>query len=203
MTDFAQKFLLCFVPLAVAIDAISLVPIFISLTHSLDAARRRMVIVQSMATALCVGVAFTLAGKALLYFMGIEATDFQIAGGIILLALAMPDILGKPLIRRDVEGLTVGVVPLGVPLLVGPGVLTAMLLLSDRHGYAPAILALVANLALAMLGFWFSARIVRAIGDLGTKALTKIMGILLAAYAVMLVRDGIQHVLAGAQKAAP
>jgi multiple antibiotic resistance protein len=190
-----QDFFMCFVPLAVAIDAISLVPVFIALTSSLNAAERRKVILQSMITAAAVGIAFTLVGKALLSLMGIQQVDFQIAGGIILLGLALPDILGKPLVRRDVSGLTVGVVPLGVPLLVGPGVLTAMLLLSDKYHYALPIAALLANLGLAMLGLWFSTTILRVIGDLGTKALTRIMAILLAAYAVMLVRDGIQQIM--------
>ena len=196
MPDSLKDFLMCFVPIAIAVDAISLLPIFIVLTDSMDAAGRRRIIVQSFLTAAGVGVAFLLAGKGLLVLMGIRPEDFQIAGGLILLGLAIPDILGFLLIRRDVAGLTAGVVPLGVPLIVGPGVLTAGLLLSDRYGYPLTIAALVANLLIAMAGFFLASRIVRVLGEAGTKALTKLMGLLLASYAVMLVRSGIQKVAA-------
>jgi multiple antibiotic resistance protein len=79
-----------------------------------------------------------------------------------------------------------------MPLMVGPGVLTATLLLAPRYGYAATILALVVNLVIAVAGFWLSDRIMKVIGEAGIKALTKVVGLLLAAYAVMLVRDGIQ-----------
>jgi len=196
MAKFLSAFLLCFIPIAVAIDAISLVPIYITLTDGFSRGEQRRIVFQSFMTSIVVGIVFLVAGKGLLRLMGIEQWDFQIAGGIILLGLAIPDILGHPLIRRDVSGLTVGVVPLGMPLMVGPGVLTASLLLSDRYGYVPTIAALVINLVIAVTGFWFSRGIIRVIGEAGTKALTKLVGLLLAAYAVMLVRDGIQRALA-------
>lgn len=199
MGEFANQFVMCFVPLAVAVDAISLVPIFVGMTAQLDAEARRRIIWQSFLTAAGVGIAFLLVGKGLLLLMGIRPEDFQIAGGLILLGLALPDILGRPLIRRDVAGLTAGVVPLGVPLIVGPGVLTAGLLLCDRYGYAPTIAALLVNLVLAAVGFLASTRIIRVLGEAGTKAVTKLMGLLLASYGVMLVRDGIQRVLASAR----
>jgi multiple antibiotic resistance protein len=195
MAEFLKAFVLCFIPIAVAIDAISLVPIYMTLTAGFAAQEQKRIIIQSFVTSIVVGVVFLVAGKGLLRVMGIKQADFQIAGGIVLLGLAIPDILGRPLIRRDVSGLTVGVVPLGMPLMVGPGVLTASLLLSDRYGYAPTIAALVVNLVIAVTGFWFSRGIIRVIGEAGTKALTKLVGLLLAAYAVMLVRDGIQKAL--------
>lgn len=190
--EFVRAFLLCFIPIAVAIDAISLVPIYMTMTSGLTRQEQKRIVLQSFVTATAVGVVFLIAGKALLWAMGIKEWDFQIAGGIILLGLAIPDILGYPLIRRDISGLTIGVVPLGMPLMVGPGVLTASLLLSDRYGYAATIAALVVNLVIAVMGFWFSGGILRVIGEAGTKALTKVVGLLLAAYGVMLVRDGIQ-----------
>jgi multiple antibiotic resistance protein len=196
MPKVLNDFLMCFVPIAIAVDAVSLLPIFISITGHMDAAGRTRIIWQSVLTAAGVGVAFLLVGKALLLLMGIQPTDFQIAGGLILLGLALPDILGRPLIRRDAAGLTAGVVPLGVPLIVGPGVLTAGLLLCDRYNYPLTIAALLVNLLIVMAGFFLASRIVRVLGEAGTKALTKLMGLLLASYAVMLVRDGIQHVVA-------
>jgi len=190
--DFVKTFLLCFVPIAVAIDAISLVPIYMAIAGGLTRSEQKKIILQSFVTSIAVGVAFLVAGKGLLWVMGIKEGDFQIAGGIILLGLAIPDILGHPLVRRDISGLTVGVVPLGTPLMVGPGVLTASLLLAGRYGYAPTIAALVVNLVIAVTGFWLAEKIIRGIGEAGTKALTKVVGLLLAAFAVMLVRDGIQ-----------
>ena len=196
--EFLRQFILCFVPIAVAVDAISLVPIFIGMTERFNESSRRQIIWRSIVTAAVVGIAFLIAGKGLLVLMGIRPEDFQIAGGLILFGLGLPDILGRPMIRREVAGLSMGVVPLGVPLIVGPGVLTACLLLGDRYGYKATISALLVNLALVAVGLLFAARILRLLGEAGTKALTKLTGLLLLSYGVMLVRDGIEKIIASA-----
>jgi len=197
--DVVKVFGLCFVPLFVALGPVSLVPVYVGLTRGFRREQRRAIIVQSFVTAGIGAVAFLLLGKVVLRLMGIEQCDFQIAGGIILLGLALPDILGFPMLKRDVSGLTVGVVPLGMPLMVGPGVLTALLLLSDLYGYVPTLVALIVNLVIAVLGFGFAGRIMRVMGETGTKAATRLVGLFLAAYAVMLIRDGVVQAVVGAR----
>ena len=192
MWDTLRPFVLAFIPIFIAIDTMSLVPIYISITESMDQSARRRVIVQCFITASAVGIAFLFLGRLLLRVMGIQVADFQVAGGIILLALALPDILGLQQLRRDTAGVTVGVVPLGTPLIVGPAVLTAMLLLADTYGYVPTITSLMVNLVLAVSAFFFSDYIFRLIGQAGIKAISKIVGLILASYAVMLIRKGIQ-----------
>ena len=91
---------------------------------------------------------------------------------------------------------TVGVVPLGVPLIVGPASITTMLILSDSHGLGWTLAGLVANLVVVALVFVFSRAIARALGDGGMTALSKIVGLFLAAIAVMMMRVGIQGAFA-------
>lgn len=190
MLDLLKPYALAFIPIFVAIDAVSLVPIYINITQGMDPAAKHRVIGQCFLTAAIVGIAFLFVGRGIFWVMGIAVSDFQIAGGIILLAVAIPDILGLQQLRRDTAGVTVGVVPLGIPLIVGPAVLTAMLLLADTYGYAPAITSLVVNLVLVVSAFLLSDRIIRLVGEPGVKAISKIVALLLAAYAVMLIRKG-------------
>ncbi|MFA4943942.1 MAG: MarC family protein [Lentisphaeria bacterium] len=189
---FIQRFLFCLVPLFVAVDALGVLPLFVGMTAEAAPERRRQVIWQSVATAAAVSLAFLLLGKGVLKLLGITVADFMVAGGVLLFALALNDLLSVQGHRRrqpDPEGL--GVVPLGVPLISGPAVLTTSLLLVDLHGFAPTALALVANIAAAGVVFAAAPWIYRWLGKAGTRALSKLASLLLAAIAVMMVRKGL------------
>ena len=190
-----KEFWLCFVPLFVAVDAIGVLPLFVSMTEGLPADRLRKVVAQSVVTAATVALAFLLFGPLLLRFMGITVADFMIAGGLLLLVIALNDLLSGGKRRRLLEQAELGAVPIGVPLITGPGVLTTCLLLVGLHGRALTASAVVVNIALAGLIFAFSGKITRAIGLSGTRTVSKVASLLLAAIAVMLIRKGIAEIL--------
>ena len=189
------EFWLCFVPLFVAVDAIGVLPLFVSMAEGLPADRLRKVVAQSVVTAATVALAFLLFGPVLLRFMGITVADFMIAGGLLLLVIALNDLLSGGKRRRLLEQAELGAVPIGVPLITGPGVLTTCLLLVGLHGRALTASAVVVNIALAGLIFAFSGKITRAIGLSGTRTVSKVASLLLAAIAVMLIRKGIAEIL--------
>lgn len=190
-----KEFWLCFVPLFVAVDAIGVLPLFLSMTEGMPADRLRKVVAQSVVTAATVALAFLLFGPVLLRFMGITVADFMIAGGLLLLVIALNDLLSGGKRRRLLEQAELGAVPIGVPLITGPGVLTTCLLLVGLHGRALTASAVVVNIALAGLIFAFSGKITRAIGLSGTRTVSKVASLLLAAIAVMLIRKGIAEIL--------
>ena len=185
-----RNFWLCFVPLFVAVDPIGILPLFLNLTEGIDAARRRRVILQSMMTASIVAVFFLLCGPALLSFLGITVQDFMIAGGLLLLAISLTNLLSGETRQRQMVAEEIGAVPIGVPLITGPGVLTTCILLAQTYGKPLTTLAVLLNIALAGTALLAAERITRALGRAGTKTVSKIAGMLLAAISVMLIRRG-------------
>lgn len=186
-----KEFWLCFVPLFVAVDALGILPIFAAIVGTAEEKRVHAVIRSSIATALLVAVPFIFFGEWMLRLLGISVADFMIAGGIVLLLLSVRDMLSfeKRPLAPDLEGL--GPVPIGVPLIVGPAVLTTIMLLVRQYGFFMTTLSTLINLALVGVVFFLSGRIMRFIGNNGAQIASKIANLLLAAIAVMLVRKGI------------
>jgi multiple antibiotic resistance protein len=186
---------MCFVPLFVAVDAIGILPMFMNLTEGLEQARIRRVIIQSVITATVVALVFLAIGKFILMFLGITVADFMIAGGVLLFIISLSDMLTVEKRQRSVEVESLGAVPLGVPLIVGPAVLTTTILLINQYGFAPTISATIVNIGVAGVVFWFSSWINRLLGKSGAKIISKLASLLLAAIAVMMVRKGIMTFL--------
>lgn len=193
-----HDFLLAFIPLFVAVDAIGSLPILLGLLERVDARRRRAVVVQSIFTAATVAALFVLGGRPLLRLLGVTASDFMIAGGALLFVLSLGDLLSAGQTHRKIDPETVGAVPIGVPLITGPAVLTTCMLLVDQYRMFPTLLAAVANVLLAGMLFGFAAPITRALGSAGTKVLSKIANLLLASIAVMMMRKGVVALIAQA-----
>jgi len=183
-----------FIPLFVAMDVFAVLPIFISITSELDQDSRKIVVRQSIFTALAVSLAFVAVGEAVFRILGISVDDFKIAGGLLLLVIAVLDLVRFSGERRKVEG-TMGVVPIGVPLIVGPAVLTTLIVLIDHHGIIPTIISLILNLLIVWGSFMKAEDITRLIGKNGIVALSKVMAILLASIAVMMIRLGIENII--------
>jgi len=186
-----REFWLCFVPLFVAVDAIGLVPMYLGLTEGIEPARLRGIVWQSVATAASVATAFLAFGPALLRSLGITVPDFMIAGGALLFAISLSDLITGEKRLREIDPATIGAVPLGVPLIAGPAVLTTCVVLADAHGRLLTAAAVLANIALAGVAFRFAGPITHRLGRTGTKAVSKVASVVLAAIGVMLVRRGI------------
>ncbi len=186
-----KDFLLCFIPLFVAIDAIGLLPIFLGITKGFSREQVIKIILQSIMTAALVAFAFVLIGEPLLEWLGLVVSDFMIAGGILLFLIALNDLIGKPENYMEEDKTAVGAVPIGIPLITGPAVLTTSLLLVKQYGLVLTIFALAANIAIAGIIFMFALPLRKILGISGTRTLSKISAILLASIAVMIVRKGL------------
>jgi len=185
-----KSILLAFIPVFVAVDPIGVLPVYISLTQGMSVAEKRSVIVQSMLTAAGLAVGFLFLGRAVFDLLGITVGDFLVAGGAILFCIAIIDIITSERERRR-PGEALGIVPLGTPLVAGPALLTTTLLLVDQHGFAATLIAVVANLLITGALFWGSRWVLALLGEPGTRALSKLTNLFLAAIAVMMVRRGL------------
>ncbi len=186
-----QEFIQTFVPLFVAIDVFGLFPIFISLTEALEVDEKKKVALDASITAWITGIVFALGGSYILSFLGIEITDFQIAGGILLLILAINDLLSEEKRRRK-PSRSMGIVPIGIPLIAGPATLTALITLSSMYPVWMVLISFTLNILIVFLALWYSSVLVRYLGTSGSNAISKIMLILLAAIGVMLIRKGVE-----------
>jgi multiple antibiotic resistance protein len=184
-----EKFFLAFIPVFVAIDPIGLVAIFMGLGTSASHEHRTRQAFLGIFTALCIAVGFIFLGKIIFAALGITVADFQVAGGLILLGLAGRELLGVG--PHDREGTDeFGVVPLGMPLIAGPALLTALLILVDTVGLLFTLVSLLINLALVAIAFCNADQFSRWMGKQGLRGISKIIALLLAAIAVSLIRRG-------------
>lgn len=184
-------FWLCFVPLFVAVDAIGVLPLFIGMTEGLKKDKVEKIVLQSVATAAIVALTFLALGETALRFLGITMSDFMIAGGIVLLIIAITDLVHfeKRVFKLDPDSL--GAVPIGVPLIVGPAVLATSMLLTREYGFWPTFFAILVNVSIAGIVFWFSIPINKLLGKAGAKTFSKLANLLLASIAIMIMRKGI------------
>ncbi|MDD5645510.1 MAG: MarC family protein [bacterium] len=189
-----RNILLAFIPVFVAVDAIGVLPIFASLTKDIGRKERMSIIIQSMVTAVCLAVGFVFLGKFVFRFLGITVSDFMIAGGSILFCIAIIDILTSEK-RRRVPSREIGAVPIGTPLIVGPAVLTTSLVIIAEYGLLASLISILTNILLAGLIFSLSDVMIEKLGIAGSKALSKIMALLLASIAVMMIRKGMMLIL--------
>lgn len=194
MENFFKALLNTFIPIFVAIDIFVVLPIFISLIEGISHTKRRKIVSQSILTALIVSLVFVAIGEVVFKLLGITTDDFKIAGGLVLLVFAILDVVKHSEERRKLSG-HMGVVPIGVPLIVGPAVLTTLLVLVDHYGVIVTIVSLVLNLVIVYLSFIKAERIVKLFGKGGIAALSKIMAILLASIAVMMIRIGVVNII--------
>jgi multiple antibiotic resistance protein len=188
--DILNPFLLSFIQILVAMDAPGLLPIFVSITQGIKPRERKKILRESLLTALLITIGFTFLGAAVFRALVIRVEDFMIAGGIILLIIAVSDIVLAGA-RKYTISPTFGVVPLGTPLIAGPATLATTLALVSTYGYFPVLLSLAANILFAWLIFSQSDRIIRLIGTNGALAFAKVAALLLAAIAVKMIRSGL------------
>ena len=196
------EFWAVFIPLFVTIDALGMVPVFLGVTSGMSVARRRALTVEATIAAAAICLVFMFVGEVLFRFLGIDANDFKIAGGILLLVLAVMDLVmvGKPAVD---EGHSSGIVPLATPLIAGPATLTTILVLSSNYGYAMTALSIGINLVILLVAMLGAVRLVRVVGEDAMRALSKLVMILLAAIAVHFIRTGIMAVMQEAAAATP
>jgi len=184
-----------FVTLFVIMDPPGTIPLFLSLTSGRSSAMRKRLAGQAVLVAFVVIVVFALFGQSILHYLGITIPALQAAGGLLLLLVALELLTGQADDPVETANVNVALVPLGTPLLAGPGAIVATIVFVQRvddvwEGAAVA-LGIVAVHVVLWLFMRFSVVIIRVIKESGVILITRIAGILLSAIAVQLIADAV------------
>lgn len=186
-----SNFVTAFLPLFIAIDVIGILPTFLNMTNGVAIEEKRKIVLQAVVTSLAVGALFVLVGKYIFSFLGISMSDFKVAGGALLFLFSVKDLTVSDGERKEqAVDPHLGIVPIGMPLIAGPGVLTSMLLMVPSQGEGLVLSAYVINILLVLAVFWYSNYVIRFIGEALAKAIGKLFAIFLGAIGVMMIRNG-------------
>ncbi len=196
MTHMATLSTLAFaiLPLLIALDPAAAVSVYLSLTRRLGGRERLIVLRDTIITALVLGFAFMFLGALIFRALGIDENDFKIGGGLILLVLSLSDLVGSDRAERTMST-HVGIVPLGTPMIIGPAVLASLTILQNQHGNLLAGTAFLITISLLAAALAAGGLIARLMGEGGLAAMSKIVSILLAAFAVHLIRAGVTAII--------
>lgn len=192
-----------FVTIFVVMDPIGNIPIFLALTRELSRAERRRAGLQATSVAGLVVVGFAVAGRWLLSLLSISIPSIEIGGGVVLglaaLQLLLPGVAGGS--PGEADQANVALVPLGTPLLAGPGAIAATLVFMRKAhgpaGDAQVILAIAATLAIVLVVLRYAGLLGRLIRKGGVEVLSRVFGLLLVAIAVQMIAAGAQQWAAG------
>ena len=197
-----------FLPLFVAINIPGILPIYIGMTETFTAAERRTLLGRALAAAMVLAVAMLFAGQVIFDALGITVNDLRVGGGLILLVIAITDLaFGELKNRRGgeddaelVEGSAamrdLPIVPLGIPLIIGPGAITTILVSEGAYGWLVTLFAIGINAALVSVAFSFGPGLLRLFGPDTSKAVAKVASLFLAAISVAMIRGGIAGMMA-------
>lgn len=196
------------VTLLVTIDPAGLAPLFLAVTGDMDSAQRKNVAIRSTIIAFCILTTFVIAGTGILTLFGITLPAFRIAGGLLLFSISYEMIFAKRQERQEDTAKkaisidhvrSVAVFPLAIPLIGGPGAISAAILLSndfhspiERIGLIGIIGAII---FLTYLVFLLAERVDKILGQTGRLVLTRLLGVILSALAVQFVADGIKAMI--------
>jgi multiple antibiotic resistance protein len=190
-----------FVTLFVIMDPVGTIPIFLSLTRGRAPASVRRAAWQAVAVSFAVIVAFAFFGQQILRYLGISLPALQCAGGLLLLLVALELLTGKEEAPTASSDVNVALVPLGTPLLAGPGAIVATMVLSRRVDTVPDFVAVALGVVGVHISLWlamrFSMPILRLLREGGVVLVSRISGLLLSAIAVQLVADAVRAFIAG------
>lgn len=200
--------LLCFSSLFTVIDPVAAAPVFVSMMHGQPRAAVRSAALRACAVALGVLAVFALSGALVFRVFGITLDAFRIGGGLVFLGIGLPMMTGHAPKRAPEPGdaSDPAVVPLGVPLLAGPGAITTVMVLMGQAGtrtHAAALLAaLVGALAATLAALLVAPALLRRLGPSGVTLVTKVMGLIVVVLGVQLVLDGVRPVVIDILRAA-
>jgi multiple antibiotic resistance protein len=206
LTDFISAAL---VTLLVTLDPVARAPIFVSLTRGMNAAERRRVSTRASLIAFGILAFFGLGGELLLRLLGVGIPAFRISGGLLLFWIAFEMVFERRNERKQHTAdiaitedhiRNVAAFPLAIPLMAGPGAITAVILLAGRaDGNVVALSALIALIALGVLScflvFAAADRVSRWLGVTGNVVLTRLLGVILAGLAVQFIINGVEALL--------
>ncbi|UQN31195.1 MarC family protein [Brachybacterium kimchii] len=189
-----------FVTLFVIVDPPGTVPIFLSLTRTMTSKQRSRAAMVAVGVAILIIASFAVFGRFILAYMHISLPALQFSGGLLLLLISLQLLMGKEGELAQSSGVNVALVPLGTPLLGGPGAIVAMMLFVDQsHGELPRVNALIIALVVMAVVLYvfmrFADVIAKILGDGGVTLVTRISGVLLAAISVQMLFDSVHSFL--------
>ncbi len=183
------------ISLLIVVDPLGNIPIFISVTSSLPENRRIETFNVAVLTGFSLLTVFALLGEWVLNIFRIELYSFRIAGGILLLFIALELLLKASYEINLYSPEKAGAVPLGVPLLVGPGAITTVIIILKSYGVLTALLSVIAVAFTTWIILRFSLPLYKVLGEVGSTIISKIMAMLLAAIAVQYILEGVTEYL--------
>lgn len=197
-----DEFLLIFIPMFVVIDPFGVMPIYLAMTSSMNRASRLRTLRYSLLFATVLLLAFALVGKAVLDYLSVSIDALMITGGLLLLVIGVTMLYegDTPRSRRkgveeaeDVphEPEDVAFVPLGTPMIAGPGAISVVIILTGTGDMPLVVLSLLAIMIISAAILWQVGLVYKLIGNAGTRALTRVMGLITSAYAVQMILDGV------------
>jgi multiple antibiotic resistance protein len=214
--DIIGDVLAAFLPLFVAINIPGILPLYIGMTETFTADDRRQLLIRALAAALILAVLMLFAGQVIFDTLGITLNDLRVGGGLILLVIAVTDLAfgdtknrraGKKEERKKMEAaieaaeeahetVDLPIVPLGIPLIIGPGAITTILVSDGQFGWEVTLLSIVSNMLLVFVAFTFGPSLLRLFGPGTSKAVAKVASLFLAAISVAMIRAGVTGMLA-------
>lgn len=196
------------VTLLVTIDPAGLAPLFLAVTGGMDTKQRKQVAMRCALIAFAILFLFTIAGSGILALFGITLPAFRVAGGLLLFWLAFEMIFQKRQERQEetaqkaitVDHLrSIAVFPLAIPLIAGPGAISATILLSNEFAEPLEKATLIGIIAcivlLVYLVFLLAEKVDKLLGETGRTVLTRLLGVILSALAVQFVADGVKALM--------
>ncbi len=173
----------------IVMDSLGNIPIFYSMLGNLNEKIKHDRIKKIIIASSIILIFFLMFGNLILSFFNITLSDFKLAGGIILFIIALKFILGIRILEHQ-KNHSFAIVPIATPLIVGPGVITTVIILTNIYGFFITLIASLLNLALTLLILKKSQFLFTFLGKQGSDILSRIMGLILAAIAVNFIKAG-------------
>ena len=204
-----DAFIAALLPLFVALNIPGVLPLYVGMTEGFEPRERSVLLIRAMTVAVAVALLMLFAGQIIFETLGITVHDLRVGGGLILLVLSITDLVFGDMKKRrggngekkgkkaapDVAAIEMAVVPLGIPLIIGPAAITTILVSQGQFGFVLTFASIVVNMGLVYAAFAFGPRLLAIFGAGFSKAVAKIASLFLAAIAVAMIRAGIVGML--------
>jgi multiple antibiotic resistance protein len=195
--DFISELTRAILALFIIVDPLGNIPIFVGLTENITEAQRRKTFNTAMIVAFVLLLVFSFTGQGIFTVFGISINSFEVAGGVLLLIIAVRILISGFHERTESESPeSLGAVPIAMPLLVGPGAITTTILNLQAYGIIITVLAVIVVLALTWVILRFIDGIYKVLGRTGSVVIARVMALIIAAIAVQFILVGITHFVA-------
>ncbi|MDI9611179.1 MAG: MarC family protein [Archaeoglobales archaeon] len=172
------------------LNPVGVIPTFLSLTEGMDRSKRHRIVRQSILTIFFLAIILAIGGSLILEFFNVSVFSLQIGGGILLMVIAMDMLGGLPRTKAVESGDEIAIVPIATPLLVGPGTMTTIIVLSKTVSFYSLIFSIFIVVFLAYVLLRYSELLIKILGINGVRAISRFMTIIIAAFAAQLLYGG-------------